>query len=253
MLTFPFKVATWNVNGLRARAAQLSDWLDAEQPDIVCLQEIRVTLEQVPPQLWARHGYHCHWHGGGKGYSGVALLVSERMGRWTELSSPSFDFESRVVGAEVGGCRFYSVYVPNGGKDLQAKIRFWEAMDAHLDDLARAGKSVILGGDLNIARTPMDVHPKEAKQNCVGQLPQEREMFERLLSRGYVDLQRSLHPDDADLYSWWAPWRNLRDRNIGWRIDYLLASEDLAGRAVSCVSQREVGTSDHGPVVAVLA
>lgn len=251
MIALPLKVATWNVNGLRARAAQLSEWLESEQPDIVFLQEIRVTLEQVPADLWARRGYHCYWHGGGKGYSGVAVLVAERLGP-PVFSHPDFDFESRVVGAVIADTHFYSVYVPNGGKDLEAKLRFFEALESHLDGLARAGRTVVLGGDLNIARADMDVHPKERKSKAVvGQLPEERALFERLLSRGYTDVQRALHPDDPDIFSWWAPWRNLRQRNIGWRIDYILASDELAARAVSCVSQREVGTSDHGPVVAV--
>ena len=250
MITLPLKVATWNVNGLRARASQLSEWLESEAPDVVCLQEIRVTLQQVPADLWARQGYHCYWHGGGKGYSGVAILVSERVGV-PSFHHPEFDFESRVVAADVGNTTFISVYVPNGGKDLEAKIRFWEALEAYLVMQRATGRTVLLGGDLNIARSDMDIHPKEKKPNAIGQLPQEREMFERLLSHGYVDIQRTLHPDDPDIFSWWAPWRNLRQRNIGWRIDYLLASHDLAAKATTCVSQREVGTSDHGPVLAV--
>lgn len=250
-LPLPLKVATWNVNGLRARAAQLSDWLLAEAPDVVCLQEIRVTLEQVPPDLWAREGYHCFWHGGGKGYSGVAVLVAERLGV-PRFFHPDFDFESRVVGAQLGDSLFYSVYVPNGGKDFQAKLRFLQAIDAHLEVLAREGRTVVLAGDLNVARFDRDVHPKEKKARpVIGQLPEERELFEQILSRGYVDVQRALHPDDPDLFTWWAPWRNLRQRNIGWRIDYLLASRDLASTASSCLCQREVGTSDHGPLVGV--
>jgi exodeoxyribonuclease-3 len=247
----PLKVATWNVNGLRARAAQLSDWLQIETPDVVCLQEIRVTLEQVPPDLWARTGYHCFWHGGGKGYSGVALLISERLGVPT-FFHPDFDFESRIVGAQLGDHLFYSVYVPNGGKDFAAKMRFLQAVENHLEARAREGMTVVLGGDLNVARSEFDVHPKERKSKpVIGQLPEERELFERILSGGYVDVQRFLHPDDPDLFTWWAPWRNLRQRNIGWRIDYLLASQQLAARAISCVCQREVGTSDHGPLVGV--
>ena len=251
MIPYPLKVATWNVNGLRARAGQLSEWLDSEQPDVVFLQEIRVTLEQVPADIWARQGYHCYWHGGGKGYSGVAILVSERVGVPT-ITHPDFDFESRIVGARIGDAHFYSVYVPNGGKDLEAKLRFFAALEGYLDGLAQAGCLVVLGGDLNIARSDMDVHPKERKSKpVIGQLPEERAMFESLLGCGYTDVQRALHPNDSEMFSWWAPWRNLRQRNIGWRIDYLLVSRELAPFAVSCVSQREVGTSDHGPVVAV--
>ena len=104
-------------------------------------------------------------------------------------------------------------------------------------------------GDLNVTRADIDVHPKERKPKAIGQLPEERALFERILSRGLVDVVRALHPDDDQLFTWWAPWRNLRQRNIGWRIDYVLASAALAARAASAVSQREVGTSDHAPVV----
>jgi exodeoxyribonuclease-3 len=100
----------------------------------------------------------------------------------------------------------------------------------------------------------MDVHPKERKPRAIGQLPEERELLERLLAEGgLTDVGRMLHPDDDGYFSWWAPWRNMRQRNIGWRLDYVLASEALAKRAVSCPSQREVGTSDHAPVVATFA
>ncbi len=106
-------------------------------------------------------------------------------------------------------------------------------------------------GDMNVARTDMDVHPKERKPGIVGQRADERALIDRILSRGLVDVHRTLDPDNADLFTWWAPWRNLKQRNIGWRLDYVFANDALASRATSCVVQREFGTSDHGPVIAV--
>jgi exodeoxyribonuclease III len=97
----------------------------------------------------------------------------------------------------------------------------------------------------------MDVHPKERKPRAIGQLPEERELLERIISRGLVDLGRALDPDNEQLFTWWPPWRNMRQRNIGWRLDYVLASAALAARATRCPAFREVGTSDHGPVLAV--
>jgi len=141
--------------------------------------------------------------------------------------------------------------VPNGGKDFVAKVRFLEAMDQFAADSQSAGKPLIMCGDMNVARTDMDVHPKERKPGIVGQRADERALIERILSRGLVDVHRTLDPDNTDLFTWWAPWRNLKQRNIGWRLDYLFASESLASRATSCVVQREFGTSDHGPVIAV--
>jgi exodeoxyribonuclease-3 len=114
-----------------------------------------------------------------------------------------------------------------------------------------AGTPLVLCGDMNVARTDMDVHPKERKPGIVGQRPDERALIEQILAQGLVDVHRTLDPDNADLFTWWAPWRNLKQRNIGWRLDYVFASEALAARAASCVVQREFGTSDHGPVIAV--
>jgi exodeoxyribonuclease-3 len=144
-----------------------------------------------------------------------------------------------------------SIYVPNGGKDFVAKMRFLEAMDRLAAECQAAGSTLVLCGDMNVARTDMDVHAKERRPGIVGQRPDERALIERILSRGLVDVHRTLDPDNADLFTWWAPWRNLKQRNIGWRLDYVFASDSLAGRAASCVVQREFGTSDHGPVVAI--
>jgi exodeoxyribonuclease-3 len=112
------------------------------------------------------------------------------------------------------------------------------------------GLKLVISGDYNIARTDMDVHPKERKPNIIGQRPEERELLEAMLGEGLVDVGRKLYPDDEEYFSWWAPWRNLRQRNIGWRLDYVLASEALAERAITCPSYREIGTSDHAPVEA---
>ena len=148
---------------------------------------------------------------------------------------------------------FTSVYVPNGGKDFDAKIAFIHALIAYAADVHARGLQLVLCGDMNIARTEKDVHPKERKPRTIGQLPEERELLEKLIGQGLVDVGRMLYPDDENYFTWWAPWRNLRQRNIGWRLDYVLASEALAKRAVSCPSLREVGTSDHGPVVATFS
>ena len=112
------------------------------------------------------------------------------------------------------------------------------------------GLNLVICGDYNVARTDMDVHPKERKPNIIGQRPEERDLLEAMIAEGLVDVGRKLYPDADDYFTWWAPWRNLRQRNIGWRLDYVLASESLAKRAVSCPSFREIGTSDHAPVVA---
>jgi exodeoxyribonuclease-3 len=198
-------------------------------------------------------GYWCYWHGG-KGYSGVALHVSKEASPDRPLfTHPAFDYEHRIVTADVAGVTVAAVYAPNGGKDFPAKMRFLQAMDVWVQALQADGRMLILCGDLNVARTDMDVHPKERKPRAIGQLPEERQQLERIISHGLVDVGRALDPDNDGLFTWWAPWRNLRQRNIGWRLDYVLASAPLAARAVSCPVQKDVGTSDHAPVVASFA
>ena len=245
------KVATWNVNGIRARQAQVLEFIEREQPDIVCLQEIKASVDQLPVWLCEVENYWCYWHGG-KGYSGVALHVRQAMHpERPPFHHPEFDYEHRIVTVRLPQATIASVYVPNGGKDFPAKMRFLESLDTFAAEFQASGRSLILCGDFNVACTDRDVHPKERKPRAIGQLPEERALIERMLGRGLVDVHRRLDPENAELFTWWAPWRNLRQRNIGWRLDYVFASEGLAERAVSCVVQREVGTSDHGPVIAV--
>jgi exodeoxyribonuclease-3 len=244
------KIATWNVNGIRARHTQVAEWVAREQPDVLCLQEIKATPEQVPDAIREMDGYWCYWHGG-KGYSGVGLhLRKAAFPERPAYSHPAFDFETRIVVARLPELDVASIYVPNGGKDFPAKMRFLEAMEEHAREAQAAGRAIVLAGDLNVARTEMDVHPKERKPNAIGQLPEERALLERIISRGLVDLGRELDPDNEQLFTWWPPWRSMRERNIGWRLDYVLASAPLAAKALRCPAFREVGTSDHGPVLA---
>jgi exodeoxyribonuclease III len=244
------KIATWNVNGIRARQAQVQQWIERERPDVVCLQEIKATADQIPLFLYELEGYWCYWHGG-KGYSGVGLHVSQRVAPdRPAFSHPEFDYENRIAMVDFGDLTVASVYVPNGGKDFPAKMRFLEAMDAFAEARARGGRTLVLCGDMNVARTELDVHPKERKPRAIGQLPEERALFERIIGRSLVDVGRALDPDNDGLFTWWAPWRNMRERNIGWRLDYVLASAALAARASACPVQKDVGTSDHAPVMA---
>jgi exodeoxyribonuclease-3 len=241
------KVATWNVNGIRAREAQLCDWVERDRPDVVCLQEIKARPDQVPDRCKLAD-YHAFWHGSG-GYSGVSLHIRRELLEIPEFSHPEFDVETRIVQVALGNVVLASVYVPNGGKDYDAKIRFLTALAAWAKRLHDAGRELILCGDINIARADIDVHPKERKAGVIGQRPEERALFEALLAANLVDVARALNPDDAAMFTWWPPWRNMRQRNIGWRIDYILASRAIAERASSCTVLADVGTSDHAPLM----
>ncbi|HEX9053125.1 MAG TPA: exodeoxyribonuclease III [Anaeromyxobacter sp.] len=246
------KLATWNVNGIRAREAQVLALVERERPDVLCLQEIKAPPARVPASLCALDGYWCLWHGE-TAYSGVALLVRRDIAPAAPgFGHPAFDHETRIVTADVAGIRVASVYVPNGGKDYAAKLRFLEAMAGWAAEARAGGRTVVIAGDLNVARTDLDVHPKERKAGAIGQRPDERALLESLLATGLVDVGRARDPDNAGLFTYWAPWRNLRQRNIGWRIDYVAASAALADRARRCIVLADFGTSDHAPVVAEL-
>ena len=241
------KIATWNVNGIRAREAQLCDWLERDRPDVVCLQEIKARPDQVPERCKLTD-YHAFWHGGG-GYSGVSLHLKREMLEVPEFSHPHFDVETRIVQVTLGNMIVASVYVPNGGKDYAAKIRFMTHLVEWSKQMHAEGRELVLCGDINIARADIDVHPKERKADVIGQRQEERDLCQALLDANMVDVTRTLDPDNDRLFSWWPPWRNMRQRNIGWRIDYILASRTVADRASACAILADVGTSDHAPIM----
>jgi len=243
------KLVTWNVNGIRARDAEVVKLFEEEQPDVAMLQETKSTTDQLPPTMYGLMGlpaYHSIWHGSA-GYSGVSLhLKKSRFGRPTD-AHPDFDYETRVVEAHVEDWVFVSMYLPNGGKDFEAKLKFMRSLAAYPH--AFEGKKLVIAGDLNVARMPMDVHKSQRKPRAIGQRPEERKLFEEFLSAGLVDVVRKLAPDQKDLYTWWPYWRGLREKNEGWRIDYVITNEEMAARAKEFRSRREFGTSDHAPLV----
>jgi exodeoxyribonuclease-3 len=247
------KIATWNVNGIRARQVQFREWVERDRPDVICLQEIKASPVQVPAPLSELPGYWNLWHGVG-GYSGVSLHIRQEpfkdlLEQPPQFEHPDFDFENRIVQATLGKTVVASVYVPNGGKDFAAKIGFMKAMKDYVAATHAAGLGLILCGDINVALTDQDVYPTERKL-VIGQRPDERLLFQDVLNQGLVDVGRALDPQNENLFTWWAPWRNMRQRNIGWRIDYILASTPLVQSVTACSVLPHVGTSDHAPVVA---
>jgi len=248
-----FRIATWNVNGIRARHAELVSWAKTGNFDVICLQELKATPEQVPEALTTLPEYWSFWHGRAGGYSGVSLHVkrSTVAGRVC-FTHPDFDTEARIVQASLGDVVIASVYVPNGGKDYPAKLRFLSAMQDYVRELHASGKRLVLCGDMNVARREEDVHPSERKAHAIGQRPDERALFEGLIACDLVDVTRALHPEDAQLFTWWPYWRDARLRNVGWRLDYVLTSSELASSASHATVERQIGTSDHAPLVVEL-
>lgn len=247
------KIATWNVNGLRARHGQLLAWVAEEKPDVLCLQEIKATHAQIPDPLTTLHEYWNYWHGGPGGYSGVSLHFRRATFPTSpSFTHPAFDTEFRIVDALVDGVRYASVYVPNGGKDFHAKMAFLRELEVWTRSCRAAGEALVVSGDLNVALTDADVHPSELKPRAVGQRPDERALLRSAIDNGLVDVFRETFAPSEQVFTWWAPWRNSREKNVGWRIDFVLASDTLAKTVTACVVRKEVTGSDHAPVVVTL-
>ncbi len=248
------KVVTWNVNGIRAREKEVLALIEEESPDVLMLQETKAKIEQLPPSLYglgAVPRYHAIWHGNA-GYSGVAILLKKTAFEKPTDARPPFDFETRVIEAHAGDFVFVSMYLPNGGKDFPAKIGFMKALADYPKSFG--DKKVIIAGDLNVARADIDVHPSQRNSQTIGQTAEERVLFEEFLAAGkWLDVSRHLAPDDDRLFSWWPYWRNARERNVGWRLDYVLANPALASDAKSSQIRREFGTSDHAPLIVTFA
>src|SRR5688500_2399621 len=168
------KVGTWNVNGVRARSSEVLEWLERERPDVVCLQEVKASPHDVPEELREQPEYFGYWHGP-KGHSGRALVLARTtFGTRPEIVHPPFDLETRIVTAVAGGILFASIYVPNGGKDFEAKVKFLDELGVFCERAQADGLQIVLCGDLNVAREVRDVHPKLQKPDQIGQTAGER-------------------------------------------------------------------------------
>jgi exodeoxyribonuclease-3 len=249
------KLVSWNVNGLRACLGKgFLDYIAAENPDIVCLQETKLQPEQAVFEL---DGYHRFFHSADKkGYSGTAVLTKE------EPLSVTYDFgddihrhEGRIITAEYAEFYLVCCYTPNsqdGLKRLDYRMQWEDDLRAYLKELD-AKKPVVYCGDLNVAHTEIDLkNPKSNRQNP-GFSDEERAKMTQLLAEGFVDSFRALYPDAVGAYSWWSYRFNARANNAGWRIDYFIVSERLRERIREAAIRSEVYGSDHCPVVLELA
>lgn len=248
------KITTWNVNGLRAALRKgFADHLERLGPDVLLLQEIRVTPDQLPATWRAPEGWYVLWHPAEKaGYAGTAVWSRhpiEEVGRGLDGDDP----EGRVLTVRTGGVEVVSVYLPSGssGPERQAAKEVWMAqfadwMAARVDD----GVQRWVGGDLNIAHTAHDIWNAKGNEGNSGFLPHERAWFTALLGQGWLDALRDTAGDVQGPYSWWSNRGQARAKDRGWRIDYLLANRAAAGAFRSASVDRAAGLacSDHAPV-----
>ena len=244
------KLISWNVNGLRAVLKKnFLEYLDTEQPDILCLQESRCTPEDVE-QLWPA-GYTTYWNTAQKkGYSGTVIFTKRRpMEISTGIGITEHDREGRVLTAEYADFILVNAYVPNSQREL-TRLAYRQQWDRgflrYLKKLEKK-KPVVFCGDLNVAHTEIDLANPKANVKNHGFTPQERAGFTALVKAGFVDTFREFEPGGGH-YTWWSPMAGARARNVGWRIDYFLVSALLRSRLSSAFIRPEVLGSDHCPV-----
>ncbi len=253
------KVVTWNLNSIRARDERLWRWLSRQSPDVVCLQETKVTDAQFPSQAVQERGYHAAVHGQ-KTYNGVAILSREpiedvRVG----FDDGADDPQARCISAMIRGVRFVSVYVPNGNRidsDKYVYKREWlERLMAYLDRTRVPETPLLISGDFNIAPDAADVAEPDAWRGTVLFNPDMTDMMTRLVEWGLRDVVR-MHNPEPGLYSWWDYRQLAFPRNQGLRIDHILATPELAARTTWAGVDRDERKgskpSDHAPVVAEL-
>jgi exodeoxyribonuclease-3 len=251
------RLVSWNVNGIRAAVRKgFWDWLAADGPDIVCLQETRIDPEQLTDQMRRPLDYHAHWHSAErKGYSGVATFCQkEPLAVRHGFGQPQFDAEGRVFITEHPGFTLLNAYFPSGQRGHERvafKLEFYDALLDFCGDLRTRGRRLIVCGDYNTAHQPIDLARPTQNKNTSGFLPEEREALGRWLERGFADVFRRLHPD-AEEYTWWTYRADARARNVGWRIDYFLVAEELMPHVREARILGDVVGSDHCPIELVL-
>ncbi len=250
------KIATYNVNGINARLANLLQWLAEDAPDIVCLQELKAPQDNFPIQAIRAAGYQAIWHGQ-KSWNGVAILSrgSAPVERRRVLPGDPEDLHSRYIEAAVGGLIVGCLYLPNGnpapGPKFDYKLRWFKRFTTYAKQLLASGEPVVLAGDYNVMPTDLDVYAPERWRDDALFRPEVREAYRRLLDQGWTDALRTLHPGER-IYTFWQYFRNAFARNAGLRIDHFLLSPGLAGRLVKGEIDRDVRgrehASDHAPV-----
>jgi exodeoxyribonuclease-3 len=253
------RLFSWNVNGLRACSRKgFLAWFEELRPHVLGLQEIRALPEQLDEAVRGPRGYEVHFHPAERrGYSGVALYTRNPANRVIlgGLGEPGFDREGRLIIADYGDFVLYNGYFPNGGHDLSRvpfKLEFSEAVLQHAEAQRRRGRKVVICGDVNTAHHEIDLANPASNRKNTGFLPEERAWVSRLVEHGYVDVFRSLHPGEPGLYTWWSNRKGVRERNVGWRIDYFFVSEDLMDRVTDARIHPDVMGSDHCPISLVL-
>jgi exodeoxyribonuclease-3 len=246
------KILSYNVNGIRAALNKgFESWLQAANPDVLCLQETKALQEQVDTQVFEKLGYNHFWFSAQKkGYSGVAILTKkEPQSIVYGTGIEQMDFEGRVLRVDYPDVSIISLYLPSGTNTdrLDYKFQFMDEFQAYIDELKKEVPHLVICGDYNICHQAIDIHDPVRNKTVSGFLPEERAWIDGFMRAGFIDSFRHLNPNPHH-YSWWSYRANARANNKGWRIDYALVAERLENKILKSYILPEANHSDHCPV-----
>lgn len=251
------RLISFNVNGVRAAIKKgLIEWLEKENPDVFCMQEIKLSETVLVETQFKTLGYHCCWMPAEKkGYSGVAVLSKiEPISVEYGIGLKEFDVEGRVLQVSFSHFTLICAYFPSGTTGdvrQEVKMRFLEAFYLYCSGLLESGKALVICGDVNICHKPIDIHNPVSNKNSSGFLPEERAWVSSFLEKGFIDTFRYFHPD-PHRYSWWSYRAGSRAKNLGWRIDYFFVSSNLSPKLKAADILQDINMSDHCPVTLTL-
>jgi len=251
------KIISYNVNGIRAALSKnFTEWLQAENPDVLCLQETKAHPDQIDTMIFAKLGYTSYLHSAEKkGYSGVAILSKQAPDKVIiGMQHPGFDSEGRVIRADFGDLTVVCVYIPSGSSgDLRqaVKMEFLKEFALFIANLRKTRPNLVVCGDYNICHKPIDINHPERQNGVSGFLPEERAWLDQYQATGMVDSFR-MFDQRAEQYSWWSYRGGARYRNAGWRIDYHWVTESLRDRLKNAAILSDAIHSDHCPVLVEL-
>ncbi|HYM20207.1 MAG TPA: exodeoxyribonuclease III [Candidatus Kapabacteria bacterium] len=251
------KIASWNINGIRAAEKKgLKEYIADAKPDILCLQETKANIDQLPDSLVNIDGYSSHFVSGEKkGYSGVAIYSKKKPNDIVAgCGKPKFDVEGRVIRADFDEFILYNIYYPNGGRGperVQYKLEFYHMILQQWQDLRDEGKKLILTGDFNTAHSEIDLARPDENRKTTGFLPEERAWLDKIEALGYVDTFRVFNAD-PEWYTYWDQITRARERNVGWRIDYFWVTPDVMSFVTDSPIKMDVTGSDHCPIELIL-
>lgn len=248
-------IISYNVNGIRSAISKgFVEWAMEFSPDIICLQEIKAMTNQLDLSLFEKAGYmHHYWHSAEKkGYSGVAILSKKKpIHVEVGFGKKIYDMEGRILRADYDEFSVISVYMPSGtsGGVRQAfKFEFLDFFQDYIDKLKKTKQKLIICGDWNICHKPIDIHNPISNAKSSGFLPEEREWIGKFIESGFIDSFRNFN-EDAHQYTWWSQRAGSRGKNLGWRIDYNMVSDNLKSELKGASLLPEVRHSDHCPIL----